>query len=683
MEKPSLCPSLAEIDLMKEFRKKIQDLNLSEVELEDKVLVRWLRARNNNLKDAEQMLRKHVEWKVEMDVENIFENGIPPGWDEELPWVLAGFTPSGSAVCISDSVKWDFQRFTTTEQRKKDFARYAILTLEEKWGTALLMGKSRPYVPQLISIYDLKGLSWRQLSSPHAIEVGLNLTRMAEANYPEIVQTLILVNVPRIFQIVWRLLSPFVTDRTKAKIMFLGWDKAEWTREISRHIPLDQFPKEYGGLGDDDVNLFLELDKDYQVYRKRFTWSDALNFCYKCVGDFATFETGPAEASKVADLIYSKSYFSRAYDLGKDEHHEWGLDRRYWFGLTDLKKEGQWVWMKSPQDNGTVVVNPTRYRWYPGQPDHGKSLKPEHCGGFWNPVYHLDQQKSGANATGRKEMHYFNDMPCDIKMYFICKKGTPASPTDPVCSSGEASNVTKTDAPPTVSTEKPAHELGEPYTEAELLQCQATAVKWHNIFRKWHNVPDVTIDAELNKKAQLAAENLVRSGKMEHTSTGENLYLAAHPAGKRRFQAVSNTEFAVREWYFELCDTENWPKGELNHYTQVVWNDSIKLGIGVATNKENSQIHVVARYDPVGNYEGEYDLGVYPIRCGVETVCNGMKPKNITGSEADCPAPPSSTTPKPLGVAAGRSFQRKRKKVHKEGSYVYPKERPIKILDRK
>ncbi|XP_021956355.1 SEC14-like protein 2 [Folsomia candida] len=268
MEKPSLCPSLAEIDLMKEFRKKIQDLNLSEVELEDKVLVRWLRARNNNLKDAEQMLRKHVEWKVEMDVENIFENGIPPGWDEELPWVLAGFTPSGSAVCISDSVKWDFQRFTTTEQRKKDFARYAILTLEEKWGTALLMGKSRPYVPQLISIYDLKGLSWRQLSSPHAIEVGLNLTRMAEANYPEIVQTLILVNVPRIFQIVWRLLSPFVTDRTKAKIMFLGWDKAEWTREISRHIPLDQFPKEYGGLGDDDVNLRLQYREEVKAMRK-------------------------------------------------------------------------------------------------------------------------------------------------------------------------------------------------------------------------------------------------------------------------------------------------------------------------------------------------------------------------------------------------------------------------------
>lgn len=78
-------------------------------------------------------------------------------------------------VCISDSVKWDFQRFTTTEQRKKDFARYAILTLEEKWGTALLMGKSRPYVPQLISIYDLKGLSWRQLSSPHGELVWLQV----------------------------------------------------------------------------------------------------------------------------------------------------------------------------------------------------------------------------------------------------------------------------------------------------------------------------------------------------------------------------------------------------------------------------------------------------------------------------------------------------------------------------
>jgi hypothetical protein len=41
-----------------QFRKKIRDLSLPQVELEDKVLVRWLRARNNNLKDAEQMLRK-------------------------------------------------------------------------------------------------------------------------------------------------------------------------------------------------------------------------------------------------------------------------------------------------------------------------------------------------------------------------------------------------------------------------------------------------------------------------------------------------------------------------------------------------------------------------------------------------------------------------------------------------
>jgi hypothetical protein len=58
------------------------------------------------------------------------------------------------------------------------------------------------------------------------------------------------MKVPKIFTILWKLLTPFVSERTKSKILFLGWDKSEWTREISKVVPLDQFPTDYGGTGD-------------------------------------------------------------------------------------------------------------------------------------------------------------------------------------------------------------------------------------------------------------------------------------------------------------------------------------------------------------------------------------------------------------------------------------------------
>ncbi|XP_035704401.1 mucin-5AC-like isoform X2 [Folsomia candida] len=164
----------------------------------------------------------------------------------------------------------------------------------------------------------------------------------------------------------------------------------------------------------------------------------------------ATFETA-AEANKVKDLIYKISVFSEAYDTGK-EPHEFGLDRRYWFGLTDEKKEGEWVWMKKPKVEGTPVSNVASYRWYPKQPDHITTKSAEHCAGF--PVYHKDEQKAG-NATGRQESHYFNDYPCDMKMYFICKNtGDADAASDPSCTSTASSPMPATD--PSATTTPPA-----------------------------------------------------------------------------------------------------------------------------------------------------------------------------------------------------------------------------------
>ena len=41
------------------------------------------------------------------------------------------------------------------------------------------------------------------------------------------------------------------------------------------------------------------------------------------------------------------------------------------------------------------------------------------------------------------------------------------------------------------------------------------------------------------------------------------------------------------------------------HFTQVVWKNSKKLGIGKAKNKNGKTI-VVANYEPAGNWIGQY-----------------------------------------------------------------------------
>lgn len=46
-------------------------------------------------------------------------------------------------------------------------------------------------------------------------------------------------------------------------------------------------------------------------------------------------------------------------------------------------------------------------------------------------------------------------------------------------------------------------------------------------------------------------------------------------------------------------------KKEFNHFTQLIWKQTAKVGFGMATNRQVNRFHVVAVYDPVGNYDGK------------------------------------------------------------------------------
>jgi len=50
---------------------------------------------------------------------------------------------------------------------------------------------------------------------------------------------------------VWKLVRPILSDKSASKIVFLGSSKDEWRSEISKQVPLNQFPKSMGGDGDD------------------------------------------------------------------------------------------------------------------------------------------------------------------------------------------------------------------------------------------------------------------------------------------------------------------------------------------------------------------------------------------------------------------------------------------------
>ena len=141
------------------------------------------------------------------------------------------------------------------------------------------------------------------------------------------------------------------------------------------------------------------------------------------------------------------------------------------------------------------------------------------------------------------------------------------------------------------------------------------ALKVHNDSRKEVGVNLIEWSEELSKDAKNYAETLAKNNKgLVHSESnnrpgqGENLYYA--------WSSSEKTETPLNDasvaWYNEIKDYKYAEIGSslnegvvIGHYTQMIWYSTKYLGMGYAISTDG-KVYVVARYNPPGNYVGEY-----------------------------------------------------------------------------
>ncbi|XP_049887843.1 uncharacterized protein LOC126382127 isoform X2 [Pectinophora gossypiella] len=135
----------------------------------------------------------------------------------------------------------------------------------------------------------------------------------------------------------------------------------------------------------------------------------------------------------------------------------------------------------------------------------------------------------------------------------------------------------------------------------------------HNEYRDKHGVPPLKLNKKLSKYAEEWAKTLIKKNRMEHRDQndyGENIFYAW--SSDPNF-TVSGRD-AVDKWYSEIKDhvfgrePTNLGTG---HFTQVVWEDTKEVGVGMARSKEG-HVYVVANYSPPGNMIGSFAKKVRP-----------------------------------------------------------------------
>ena len=103
-------------------------------------------------------------------------------------------------------------------------------------------------------IIDLEGLSMRHLWRP-GIRALLRIIEVVEANYPETMSYLLIVRAPRIFPVLWTLVSPFIDERTREKFLIYGGNDYQGSGGLVDYVDRVYIPDFLGG--DCYVRLFI------------------------------------------------------------------------------------------------------------------------------------------------------------------------------------------------------------------------------------------------------------------------------------------------------------------------------------------------------------------------------------------------------------------------------------------
>lgn len=215
-------------------------------ERSDVILLKFLRARDFKVKDAFTMIKNTVRWRKEFGIDELVEQEL--GSDLEKVAFMHGFDKEGHPVCYNVYGEFQnkelYQNAFSDEEKRLRFLRWRIQFLER---SIRKLDFKPGGISTLVQVNDLK-------SSPGPNKWELRQAtkqalQLLQDNYPEFVAKQVFINVPWWYLAVNRMISPFLTQRTKSKFVFAGPSKSAET--LLRYITAEQVPVKYGGLSKD------------------------------------------------------------------------------------------------------------------------------------------------------------------------------------------------------------------------------------------------------------------------------------------------------------------------------------------------------------------------------------------------------------------------------------------------
>lgn len=220
-------------------------------------LLRFLRARKFNVKNAFAMIKEDVRWRHENNRFNLRKETVQDVLKCDLhaiynyfPTWIQGYDKQRRPVSYRQFGKfevWNVLKLTTMERLVRFHAWETEQALRLMYKESATGGYN---IETFMLVTDAAQWSTK-LATNDAFAFIKGMATTDSDHYPERLGTLLVINAPTMLWWAWKICQGFVDNATKQKIKILPQDKDLCLNAMLEFIDIDQIPKQYGGSAPD------------------------------------------------------------------------------------------------------------------------------------------------------------------------------------------------------------------------------------------------------------------------------------------------------------------------------------------------------------------------------------------------------------------------------------------------
>ncbi|KAL2086412.1 hypothetical protein ACEWY4_017471 [Coilia grayii] len=286
----------------------------------DEHILRFLRARDFHLEKARDMLCHSLSWRKQFQVDYILETWAPP--DCLVEYYAGGWhhhDREGRPLYILRLGQMDTKGLVKA-LGEEALLRHVLSINEEGQKRCEENTKifGRP-ISSWTCLVDLEGLNMRHLWRP-GVKALLRIIEVVEANYPETLGRLLIVRAPRVFPVLWTLVSPFINDNTRQKFLVYSGNNYQGPGGLTDYIDPEIIPDFLGGdclchvpEGGQVPKSYYQTEEDLDNPDHIRLWADTI---YQSA---QVFKGAPHEVIIMIEIVEGSSVITWDFDILKGD----------------------------------------------------------------------------------------------------------------------------------------------------------------------------------------------------------------------------------------------------------------------------------------------------------------------------------------------------------------------------